>query len=133
MLSDTFVDTKHDVWNVFPYSEELVCIQCHIGIFKLFGHNSAPTVAMLVLSCMLSMYFFCSACRRRSFTACGLCEFIRSFPSMSLRIVFLKSHVKLCYAAYLFASLNRESLFLLIFSISWALTTCSLMSFPWLM
>ena len=57
------------------------------------------------------------------------------FPSMSLRTVFvlLKSHVKLYSAKYLFASLNRDFLFLLIFSISWALTTCTLLSLQLLM
>lgn len=135
-------------WSIIPGIQCLrlaatTCLACQVRLYRShwhIGHSSAPSylvtvvhLAMLVLSCMLFMYFFCSACCRRSFTACGLCEFICSFPSMSLRIVFLKSHVKLYYAANLFASLNRESLFLLIFSISWALTTCSLMSFPWLM
>ena len=57
------------------------------------------------------------------------------FPSMSLRIVFvlLNSHVKLFSAACLFASLNREFLYLLLFSMSWALTTCTVLSLQLLM
>ena len=42
--------------------------------------------------------------------------------------MLLNSHVKLYSAAYLFASLNWDFLFLLIFSISRALTTCTLLS-----
>ena len=47
--------------------------------------------------------------------------------------MLLNSHVKLYSVAYLFASLNRDFLFLLIFSISWALTTFTLLSLQLLM
>ena len=47
-----------------------------------FGAMSGSSSCLVVsasshaFSFTFSLYFFCSACRRRSFMACGLCEFI---------------------------------------------------------
>lgn len=72
MLSDAFVSCIHDVPNAFPFSKRLGLRS--VPSFDLSSSClvAGALLAMLVLSCSL----FCSACHRRSFMACGLCEFI---------------------------------------------------------
>lgn len=81
-------------WMLYHFLKDLVCVRCHRSICHQVVW-SLVHLAMLVLSCSL----FCSACHRRSFMACGLCEFIWVlFPFV---FMLLNSHVKLYSAVYL--------------------------------